>query len=56
MRPILFTLGPWSRLAVPIIAVALGALLSLWTWLDARQRGERARTLDYALGAHDGKR
>jgi phosphatidylglycerol:prolipoprotein diacylglycerol transferase len=51
MRPILFTLGPWSPLALPIIAVALGAVLSLWTWLDARHRGVRGRALDYAAGA-----
>ena len=50
MRPILFTLGPWPLFMLPLLAGALAALLSLWTWLDARQRGERARPLDYAAG------
>ncbi len=49
MRPILLQLGPWSPVAIPLLVAVLGVLLCLWTWLDTRQRGARARLLDFAF-------
>ena len=50
MRPILLELGPWSPVAIPLLAAMLTVVLCLWTWLDGRQRGQgRPRPLDYGL-------
>lgn len=49
MRPVLFELGKWSPLAIPVLVAVLGGLLCLWTWLDARQRQTQARRTDYVL-------
>lgn len=50
MRPILFQLGPWPAVALPLLAAGLAGLVWLWTWADARQRGMPARRVEYLLG------